>query len=81
VRTCPTGARHFGDFADPESNVSRLARDRGGMALMPEMGTAPVNRYLPPRRKDVLAASPLAPLLDISATGLAGWLDRMLGKI
>jgi len=48
---------------------------------MPEMGTAPVNRYLPPRRKDVLAASPLAPLLDVSATGLAGWLDRMLGKI
>ena len=79
VRTCPTGARHFGDYADPESNVSRLSRDRGGIALMPEMGTAPVNRYLPPRAKDALATAPLAPLVDIKANGLAGWLDRMLG--
>ena len=81
VRTCPTGARHFGDFADPESAVSRLSAERGGMALMPDLGTAPVNRYLPPRKKDALAASPLAPLLDIKASGLAGWLDRLLGKI
>ena len=81
VRTCPTGARHFGDFADPDSNVSRLTRERGGVALMPEMGTKPVNRYLPPRKKDrPEEASLLAPLLDIKATGLAGWLDRVLGK-
>ncbi len=51
VRTCPTGARNFGDFADPESAVSRLTADRGGMALMPDLGTRPVNRYLPPRPK------------------------------
>ena len=48
---------------------------------MPEMGTKPVNRYLPPRTKDALDASPLAPLLDIKASGFAGWLDRVLGKI
>lgn len=81
VRTCPTGARHFGDFADPGSKVSRLSAERGGHALMPEMGTAPVNRYLPPRRKDALATSPLAPLLDVKASGFAGWLDRVLGKL
>ena len=82
VRTCPTGARHFGDFADPDSRVSRLTAAREGYALMPELGTKPVNRYLPPRRKDAPdQASPLAPLLDIQATGFAGWLDRMLGKI
>lgn len=81
VRTCPTGARHFGDFADPDSAVSQLSAARGGVALMPELGTKPVNRYLPPREKDVMDASPLAPLLDIKATGFAGWLDRMLGKI
>ena len=82
VRTCPTGARHFGDFADPDSKVSRLTAERGGFELMPEMGTKPTNRYLPPRRKgSPEAASPLAPLLDIQATGFAGWLDRMLGKI
>lgn len=48
---------------------------------MPEMGTKPVNRYLPPRTKDALDASPLAPLLDIKTSGFTGWLDRVLGKI
>ena len=82
VRTCPTGARHFGDFGDPDSKVSRLVRERGGYDLMPDLGTKPVNKYLPPRPKDQpTEASPLAPLLDIKATGFAGWLDKMLGKI
>ena len=82
VRTCPTGARHFGDFADPDSNVSKLARDRGGYDLMPMLKTKPTNKYLPPRKKDIPQnASLLAPLLDIKATGFAGWLDRVLGKI
>ncbi|MBC7656238.1 MAG: 4Fe-4S dicluster domain-containing protein [Frankiaceae bacterium] len=82
VRTCPTGARHFGDLADPDSKVSRLSAERGGYALMPDLGTKPVNRYLPPRKKDLRQdASLLAPLLDIQTTGFAGWLDRVLGKI
>ena len=82
VRGCPTGARHFGDFADPDSKVSQLSAARGGYGLMPDMGTKPVNRYLPPRPKDApQEASVLAPLLDIQATGFAGWLDRILGKI
>lgn len=82
VRTCPTGARHFGDFADPDSTVSKLARERGGYDLMPDLRTKPTNKYLPPRPKDrPTEASPLAPLLDIQATGFAGWLDKMLGKI
>ncbi len=81
VRTCPTNARHFGDFADPESAVSKLVAARGGYDLMPDMGTKPTNKYLPPRKKGPGDASPLAPLLDVKATGIAGWLDRMLGKI
>jgi Fe-S-cluster-containing dehydrogenase component len=82
VRGCPTGARHFGDFADPDSKVSQLSAARGGYALMPDLGTKPVNRYLPPRPKDTRQeASVLAPLLDIRANGLAGWLDKILGKI
>lgn len=53
VRACPTGARHFGDLGDPDSDVSKLVRERGGFDLMPEMGYKPVNKYLPPRpRKD-----------------------------
>jgi sulfite dehydrogenase (quinone) subunit SoeB len=81
VRTCPTNARHFGDLADPTSQVSQLVASRGGFDLMPDMGTKPTNKYLPPRKKRPGNASPLAPLLDVNATGIAGWLDRMLGKI
>lgn len=82
VRTCPTGARHFGDLADPNSAVSQLVAARGGYDLMPEQATRPTNKYLPPRKKDRPdQTSLLAPLLDIKATGFAGWLDRVLGKI
>lgn len=81
VRTCPTGARHFGDLGDPDSAVSQLVAARGGYDLMPDLGTRPTNKYLPPRKKDARAtASPLAPLLDLQATGFAGWLDRLLEK-
>ncbi len=88
VRTCPAGARHFGDFADPESDVSKLAAERGGMDLMPEQGTKPVNKYLPPRPKDRMDQSQeidvLAPFLQPVAeepTGFLGWLDKALEKI
>jgi len=88
VRTCPAGARHFGDFADPESEVSILSAARGGIALMPEQDTKPVNRYLPPRPKtDVTDESKidiLAPFLAPIATetgGFLGWLDKALEKI
>ncbi len=49
VLTCPTHARLFGDFDDPHSAVSRAVAERGGQPLMPELGYAPVNHYLPPR--------------------------------
>src|SRR5690606_39474784 len=49
VQACPTRARHFGDLGDPESDVSKLVARREGVALMPELGYRPVNRYLPPR--------------------------------
>jgi Fe-S-cluster-containing dehydrogenase component len=82
VRACPTGARHFGDLADPGSPVSRLVAERGGIELMPEQGTRPVNRYLPPRDRD--RVDTLAPLLDplpAAAGGFLGWLDRALTKL
>jgi Fe-S-cluster-containing dehydrogenase component len=88
VRTCPAGARHFGDFADPDSNVSKLTAERGGMELMPELGTKPVNRYLPPRPKTDITGTGkidiLAPYLDPvpeQAGGFLGWLDKALEKI
>ncbi|MEL0286038.1 MAG: (Fe-S)-binding protein, partial [Paracoccaceae bacterium] len=85
VRTCPAGARHFGDFADPDSNVSRLSAERGGFDLMPEQGTKPVNKYLPPRPKDTMEeVDILAPLLAPVAeepVGFMAWLDKTLEKI
>ena len=57
VRTCPANARHFGDLADPASAVSIMVAERGGIDLMPEQGTRPVNKYLPPRPRKPLADS------------------------
>ncbi len=86
VRTCPANARHFGDFADPESEVSLLVATRGGYDLMPEMGYRPTNKYLPPRqiREDRsggggCSAPPLEPA-DPQG-GLLGWLDRALSRL
>jgi len=87
VMACPTGARHFGDFADPDSAVSRMTEQRGGYALMPESGFEPVNRYLPPRpRKNQSACSSTAtavaaqpePSQSAAGDGFFAWLDKTL---
>ena len=83
VRTCPAKARHFGDLADPTSDVSIMVADRGGFDLMPEQGTKPVNKYLPPRPKQEDLPEPvnLASLATPKATGFLGWLDDALTRI
>ena len=86
VRTCPAGARHFGDLGDPGSDVSRLVAERGGFDLMPEQETRPVNKYLPPRPKQDAApdAGPvsLAALADPAPDGgFWGWLDKTLERL
>ncbi|WP_462115289.1 4Fe-4S dicluster domain-containing protein [Lysobacter xanthus] len=82
VQACPTRARHFGDLADPESKVSKLVAERGGIDLMPELGYKPVNKYLPPRpRRGTPEAAPVAEALDASALPpVLRWLDRMLSR-
>ncbi len=86
VQACPTGARHFGDLGDPESKVSKLVAERDGVALMPELGYQPVNRYLPqrPRRAgETEAAKPVvrAEALDTAALPpLLRWIDRVLSR-
>jgi Fe-S-cluster-containing dehydrogenase component len=82
VQVCPTRARHFGDLGDPESKVSKLVAERGGVALMPELGYAPVNRYLPPRPRrggqDDVASEP--PAGASNASGIAAWLGRLVKR-
>ena len=85
VRTCPAGARHFGDLGDASSEVSQLVAERGGMDLMPELGTKPVNKYLPPRPKDTAPEiDVLAPYLQPIAQdgrGFVAWLDKALSTL
>ncbi len=82
VRTCPANARHFGDLADPHSDVSKMVADRGGIDLMPEQGTKPVNKYLPPRRATPMADMPRqfegAGETTAGATGFFAWVDAAL---
>lgn len=81
VRTCPAKARHFGDLSDPNSDVSKLVEARGGMDLMPEMGTAPVNKYLPPRPKTAPDAQSTGLDQSRKVDGLLGWIDAALDRL
>lgn len=80
VAACPASARHFGDLADPASDVSKLVAERGGFDLMPEQDCKPTNKYLPPRaRRDAPSAGAPRRLEDASPEGgFLGWLDRIL---
>ncbi|SFN02655.1 Fe-S-cluster-containing dehydrogenase component [Dokdonella immobilis] len=84
VMACPTRARHFGDLGDSDSAVSRLVAERGGYALMPELGYAPVNRYLPPRpRRDGTTAAKATVTESIDTaqmSPLLRWVDRVLSR-
>lgn len=82
VRTCPANARHFGDLGDPTSDVSLMVQERGGFDLMPEMGTKPVNKYLPPRAHQTNAPEPATCAPDaVDGAQLGGflkWVDKAL---
>jgi Fe-S-cluster-containing dehydrogenase component len=86
VSTCPAKARHFGDFADPESNVSQLTRERGGFDLMAELGYRPTSKYLPPRpgrRAAVGKPKALAPAETPGGDKMGKflrWVDRALTR-
>jgi len=82
VQVCPTRARHFGDLGDPESKVSKLVAERGGVALMPDLGYAPVNRYLPPRPRrtgDTEATADVG-IATQQRGGIAAWLNRIVKR-
>jgi Fe-S-cluster-containing dehydrogenase component len=85
VKACPTGARHFGDLGDAESEVSRLVAERQGYDLLPEMGYKPVNKYLPPRpRRHAQAAPPASAPSESGGKAMMEdffrWADRLLSR-
>ncbi|MGN6513022.1 MAG: 4Fe-4S dicluster domain-containing protein [Lysobacteraceae bacterium] len=79
VQVCPTRARHFGDLGDPDSDVSRLVAERGGVALMPDLGYAPVNRYLPPRPRRA-GGDAACDDAEPAPAGIAAWLNRLVRR-
>ena len=84
VRTCPTNARHFGDLGDPESEVSLLVLARGGVDLLPEQQTKPVNKYLPPRQRRQVEEAPNSLLAIADAAtpkGFWKWMDTTLERL
>ena len=90
VRTCPAGARHFGDFNDPNSAVNTVMKGREQITLMPEMATKPVNRYLAPRPKDTLCQNAASNDTAGQCTtetpgstlgGFLAWLDQQLERL
>lgn len=78
VLTCPTRARLFGDFDDPDSEVSKLTRERGGEQLMPELNYRPTNMYLPPRppKKAPAHTAPRRGLLE----KVKDWANRAVSR-
>ena len=78
VLSCPTSSRIFGDFDDPESQVSRLTVERGGKGLMPELGYNPVNQYLPPREKG--AVPQMATSDQPALSKLKKWANKVIAR-
>ena len=62
--------------------VGQLVAARGGTELMPELGYAPTNRYLPPRANTGRGPKVAAPALESvgDAGGFFGWVDRVLSR-
>ena len=46
MELCPARARHFGDFDDPDSEVSKLVKERSYEQLLVSEGTKPSVYYL-----------------------------------
>ncbi len=85
VSTCPASARHFGDLGDPDSEVSKLVQERGGMDLMAELDYQPTNKYLPPRPRrqgqpDKATASPPLSAVAPKENPVLHWIDRVLSR-
>ena len=83
VAACPTGARSFGDLGNPDSEVSQLVRNRKGFDLMPEQACSPVNKYLPPREKQIDIAendTRLEAQVSNSESAFLKWLDTALSR-
>jgi len=79
VMACPTKARHFGDYNDPDSVVSRLSAERRGFRVMEDLGQQPTGTYLPPRPGKRAEGAAL-PKVEHGGGRFLRWVDRMLTR-
>jgi len=52
AQACPAQAITFGDANDPDSRVSRAARDRRAFRALEDLGTQPAITYLARTREE-----------------------------
>ncbi len=78
VLSCPTSSRVFGDFDDPNSKVSQLVVERAGQPLMPELGYAPTNQYLPPRAQAEVPQA--AKKASATVAKLKQWANQIIAR-
>ena len=80
VLTCPTKSRLFGDFDDPNSEVSIAVRERsmhGSIPdMLPDLGYNPVNTYLPPRNHS--ERDQMSPEKSSGFDGLKNWINKVI---
>ena len=78
VLACPTHARFFGDFDDPDSAVAKMTVERGGFGLLEELGYGPVNRYLPPREPPRIETADAAEDATVAGHSVPSALGRLI---
>lgn len=77
VLACPAHARHFGDYDDPASEVSRRAADRERVGMLEDLDYKPLNFYLAPRRVEQIDTSGVA----ANKPGLRDRVAQMVNKL
>ena len=77
VSACPTGARHFGDLGDTQSDLARLVKQKQGYDLMPEQDCKPVNQYLPVIKRHMPSHTLKAEREGNTEKLLARWQQRL----
>lgn len=78
VLACPAHARHFGDYDDPDSEVSRRAAGRERVGMLDELGYKPLNAYLAPRPSPQVDTAAVAARPRSTFESLKGLVNRLV---
>lgn len=78
VLACPAHARHFGDYDDPDSEVSRRAAGRERVGMLEELDYKPLNFYLAPRPKPQIDTAAVTERPRSTFESLKGLVNRLV---